>query len=128
MATKVSYRDLPDELKYEPHLKFKFGITDETADTKHGTLIRVRFEPKVKSQPHYHANGDLFFYVISGKSIWYIGKEKKEYVVETGDFMYVPRGEIHSTLNPSETEPMEGLTGYFGCSNPYKSGKVIVEE
>jgi quercetin dioxygenase-like cupin family protein len=128
MATKLSYKDLPIDLKYEPGLKFKFGITDETTDTKFGTLIRVKFEPKIESQFHYHTNGDLFFYCLSGKTVWYIGKEKKEYVIEEGDFLYVPRFEIHRTVNPSDTVTSEALTGYFGCTNPYKSGKVLVEE
>lgn len=128
MATKISSKDLPLERKYEPGYEFHLGITDETTDTKFGTFSRVYFPPKSESRLHYHSNGDLFFYCISGKTIWRIGKEKKEYVTEAGDFLYIPRGEIHNNYNPSETEPVEGVGGYFGCSNPYKSGKVTVEE
>jgi hypothetical protein len=38
--------------------------------------------------------------------------------------MFIPRGEIHFTAVPSQTEPVEG--GYGGCPNPYKSGKTFV--
>ena len=127
MATKVSSKDLPPEVKYMPGFEFRFGITDETTDTKYGTADRTHFPPKSKGKSHYHENADMFWYCISGKAVWLIGKEKKEYVTEAGDFLFIPRGEIHSTINPSETEPVEGVGGYFGCSNPYKSGKVYVE-
>jgi quercetin dioxygenase-like cupin family protein len=127
MANKVSLKDIRPDLKYEPGFELHFGITDEFTDTKHGTLGRTLFPPKSQSRSHIHKNGDLHWYCISGKSIWLIGKEKKEFVIEAGDFIYIPRGEIHSTIVPSETEPVVGVGGYFGCSNPLKSGKEIVE-
>ena len=123
MATKVSSKDLPLERKYEPVFLFHFGITDENTDTKHGTLTLTHFPPQSNRRSHIHENGDLAWYCLSGRAIWFIGKEKKEYLTEAGDFIYIPRGEIHSTINPSDTEPTEGIGAYFGCSNPYKSGK-----
>ena len=127
MANKVSLKDIPPELKYEPGFMVRFGITDEHTDTKHGTLGRTYFPPKSQSRSHIHTNGDFHWYCISGKAIWLIGKEKEEIVTEAGDFLYIPREEIHSTIVPSETEPVEGIGGYFGCSHPSKSGKEIVE-
>jgi quercetin dioxygenase-like cupin family protein len=127
MAIKVSFKDVSPELKYEPGLENRQGINDSTTDTQMGTLSRTYFPPRSKSRTHYHENADLAWHCISGKAIWLIGKEKKEYVLEPGDFLYIPRGEIHSTMNPSETEPVEGVGSYFGCSHPRKSGKVIVE-
>ena len=127
MATKLSFKELPLERMYEPGFEFHMGITDETTDTKDGCLTRTHFPPKSESRPHYHTNGDMFFYCISGKTIWRVGEEKKEYVTEAGDFIFIPRGEIHNNYNPSETEPVEGVGGYFGCSNPYKSGKEVAE-
>ena len=127
MATKVSCRSLPTERKYEPAFAFEHGITDETTDTKYGAVSRTHYPPKSESRPHYHENGDLFFYCISGRTIFRIGREKQEYVIEAGDFIYIPRGEIHSNFNPSETEPVEGIAGCFGASHPEKSGKVLVD-
>ncbi len=123
MATKISSKGMSREKKYEPGFEFHFGITDETTDTKHGTMTLTYFPPKSKSRSHIHEDGDLAWYCISGKAIWISGKEKKEYVMERGDFLYIPRGEVHSTINPSDTDPVEGIGCYFGCSNPYKSGK-----
>lgn len=126
MANKVSLKNIPADTKYEPGFELRFGITDEFTDTKYGTLARTHFPPKSQSRSHIHKNGDLHWYCMSGKAIWLIGKEKKEIVTEAGDFIYIPRGEIHSTIVPSETEPVEGVGGYFGCSHPSKSGKELV--
>ena len=68
----------------------------------------------------------MFFYCISGRTIFRIGREKKEYVIEAGDFIHIPWGQIHTNLNPSETEPVEGIAGCFGVSRPEKSGKILV--
>ena len=127
MATKISLRDLQVDGKYEPGFDTHQGITDETAGTNQGQMSRVHFPPKSRSRMHYHTNGDMILYCLSGKTIFLVGKEKKEYVVEAGDFFCVPRGEIHCNFNPSETETVECVALYFGCSDFYKSGKVIVE-
>ena len=127
MATKVSMKDLPADTEYEPGFQFHHCITDETTGTTQGTSSRSHFPPGSKSRPHYYTNADMAFYCISGKTIFYVGKERKEYVVEAGDFFYVPRGEIHSNVNPSSTETTEGVVAYFGCSHPLKAGKVIIK-
>jgi uncharacterized RmlC-like cupin family protein len=128
MAKVISVKNIPPDLKYEPGFELRFGITDETTGIQTATLVRTNFPPKSHSRAHYHESGDLIWYHISGPTaVWLIGKEKKEHVTEPGDFMFIPRGEIHSTINSSETEAVEGVGGYGGCSNPYKSGKVFVE-
>jgi len=127
MATKVSCKDIPLQRRYEPGFEMHFGITDETTGARNGCVSRTTFPPKIKSKTHVHTVGEMFWYCISGKAIWLVGEEKKEYVLEPGDFIYIPPGEPHSTINPSETEPVEGLGGYFGCSHPDKSGKKFLE-
>ena len=127
MATKISTKSLETVTNYEPGLNQWFGITDETTDTTKGTIIRVQVPPQVKSKFHCHENADMFFYVISGTVEWEIGEKKEIITLEADDFIYVPRGEVHNTFNPSETENCEALGGYFGCSNPFKSGKVFAE-
>ena len=126
MAIKVSTKNLSTVKDYEPGLLQWFGVTDETTDTKMGTVIRIQIPPTVKSKFHYHENGDLFFYVISGTCVWEVGEKREKITLEADDFIYIPRGEVHNTLNPSETETCEAVGGYFGCSNPFKSGKVFV--
>jgi uncharacterized RmlC-like cupin family protein len=128
MAKVISTKNLSPDLKYEPGFELKFGITDESTGIESATLVRTHFPANTKSRAHYHENGELIWFHISGpKAIWLIGEEKKEFPTEPGDFMYIPRGEIHSTINDHPTEAVEGVGGYGGCSNPYKSGKVFVE-
>ena len=127
MASKTSMKNLAVDTEFEPGFQFQHGITDETAETKQGALSRSHFPPKSKSRTHYYTNADMAFYCISGRTVFRVGKEKKEYLIEADDFFYVPRGEIHSYFNPSDTETVEGVVAYFGCSHPHRSGKVIVE-
>ena len=128
MAKVLSVKNLPVDQKYEPGFNLTFGITDDTTGIETATLVRTNFPPDTVSKPHYHENGDLMWYHMSGpKAIWNIGKEKIEHVTEPGDFIFIPRGEIHNTVNNSKTESVEGIGGYGGCANPYKSGKIYVE-
>ncbi|MEK6710328.1 MAG: cupin domain-containing protein [Nitrospinota bacterium] len=128
MAKVISTRNIRPDLKYEPGFELQFGITDETTGIQSATLVRTHFPAKSNSKAHYHSNGDLMWFHMSGpKAAWLIGKEKKEFVTEPGDFIYIPRGEIHSTINSHATEAVEGVGGYGGCGNPYKSGKTFVE-
>lgn len=46
---------------------------------------------------------------------------------EVGDFISIPRREIHLTVNTSGSEAIHGVGGYGGCGGPYQSGKVFVE-
>jgi len=127
VATKISMKDLPTDGEYEPGFDTHQGITGTTTGTKYGQMARVQFPPKSESRMHYHEYGDMIVYVISGTTIFRVGKEGKEYEIGPGDFMFIPRGEMHNNRNPSETEPVEGIGAYFGCADPYESGKVLVK-
>ncbi len=69
----------------------------------------------------------MWFHISGPPAVWHIGEDKVEHVTEPGDFMYIPRGEIHNTINSHATDAVEGVGGYGGCGNPYKSGKIFVE-
>ncbi|MBT4094340.1 MAG: cupin domain-containing protein [Nitrospinaceae bacterium] len=127
MAKVLSVKNLPVDEKYEPGFELTFGITDETTGIETATLVKTHFPPASRSKRHYHTDGDLIWYCISGTAVWYIGEELEKFVTEPGDFMFIPRGEVQCTEVESATEPVEGVGGYGGCSNPYKSGKVFIE-
>ena len=129
MASRVSTKNLPADTNYEPGFYYYQAITDEHAETKDGAYVLVVFPPHSKSRAHYHKNADVAVCCVSGKSIFLVGEQKKEFVIEPDDFLYIPRGEIHNFINPSDTETAVCVVAYFGlgCSSPYKSGKVIVE-
>jgi len=50
----------------------------------------------------------------------FFGPEGKEQVfdVEPGDYIYCPKGEIHSEVNLDPTEPLSGVTTLCGCQEP----------
>jgi uncharacterized RmlC-like cupin family protein len=105
-----------------------YGLTEESCGVNSVTLYRTIFPPSKKSKPHFHVSGDLVWYHLTGpKALWYIGKDGKEMATEVGDFISIPRGEIHLTVNTSDSEAIHGVGGYGGCGGPYQSGKVFVE-
>ncbi len=129
MAVVISNRSQPPDLKYEPGFEMHYGITEESTGIQSATLYRTIFPPGKKSKAHYHTNGDLIWYHLSGpRAVWYIGEEREAHPTEPGDFIFIPRGEIHSTVNTSDSEAVHGVGGYGGCSGPWKSGKVFVED
>ncbi len=129
MAVFVKNENLPPDLMYEPGFEMHYGLTEESCGISSVTLYRTVFPPGKKSKAHYHENGDLIWYHLSGpEAIWYIGEERQEHITGPGDFVSIPRGEIHSTENTSGAEAIHGVGGYGGCGGPYQSGKVFVED
>jgi len=68
-------------------------------------------EEFVRTQGHYHANDFQELYtVLEGEGIFFFqkGKEKIEGVIviqaKKGDWVLVPRGYAHITINPSKKE------------------------
>ena len=82
-----------------------------------------------RSRLHYHANCNVGQYVISGRRREVVGPEfdRKEYDLEPGDFLFIPQGEIHGSLNLSETEPSEIIFVYTGVNNRHEAKTIYVE-
>jgi mannose-6-phosphate isomerase-like protein (cupin superfamily) len=47
--------------------------------------------------------------------------------MEAGDFLYIPRGEIHGNKNLSDTEPVEEITCHAGVTSFEDEATVRVE-
>jgi uncharacterized RmlC-like cupin family protein len=128
MAVVVKNENQDPDLVYEPGFEMHYGLTEESCGVNSVTLYRTIFLPSKKSKPHFHVSGDLVWYHLTGpKALWYIGKDGKEMATEVGDFISIPRGEIHLTVNTSDSEAIHGVGGYGGCGGPYQSGKIFVE-
>jgi uncharacterized RmlC-like cupin family protein len=60
------------------------------------------------SPTHYHANNDVCWYIMSGRIRCIQARSdcsnRKELILEAGDFVYVPSGAIHVVANASQTE------------------------
>ncbi len=56
---------------------------------------------------HYHIEADEYFYVLSGSGTAIIGEN--EYMIESGDFMFVPAGVDHKIVVKEPIEMFEFL-------------------
>ena len=116
------------DLAYEPPYTIFWGVNDETTETKVMTMARTIIPPGGKNKMHHHTC-DATFYVARGPIIVYQGApaNPEKHLVESGNFCYVPAGEIHGQENPSKTDVAELIATYGNCSHRDKAGTVFVE-
>lgn len=119
MATIVRAKDLKDDKTYEPPYSIGYGICNDTVDNPTCIMGRTIIPSGARNQCHYHVNCEAAIYTVRGRRRVFVGPshEQQEYVVEAGDFIYVPRGEIHGSMNLSDTEPVEVIFCYIGVGS-----------
>ena len=108
-VTVVRQNKIGTDTTYEPPLRIGFGISDKTVDIANATMGRTILVPGAGANPtHYHAKNDVCWYILYGKvKLWYArsdGSDRKDVILEGGDFVYIPSGAIHVISNASETE------------------------
>ncbi|MFQ6110757.1 MAG: cupin domain-containing protein [Nitrospinota bacterium] len=119
--------DLSEDKDYEPPLTIRW-VDSETTGTKTITMGRTVVPPGGRNQRHYHKNCDAAWFLLKGRLRLFIGEEAKVYVMEEGQFVYAPRGEIHGLENLSKEEPAELIFAYGNVPNKKAAGTVYVEE
>lgn len=76
-------------------------------DTNEGLFIQTStpkvFEHKGGPPPHIHQFEDEIIYIVSGEFIVHI--DGKDYDVKTGDTAFIPKGTLHTVINPMENNP-----------------------
>ena len=128
-VTVVRQSKVGVDTTYEPPLRVGFGISDKTVDLANAVMGRTVLVPGAGPNPtHYHANNDVCWYIMSG-SIRCIQarsdcSERKEIILEAGDFVYIPSGAIHVIANASQTEEASLVFCYIGVPNVEASGNV----
>jgi len=83
----------------------------------------------VRGRAHYHMNCARALYVLRGHMRVFFGPEHHQQVfeVEPGDYIYCPRGEIHSELNLEPDEPIEWISLYVGVTSREASGRIWID-
>lgn len=85
-------------------LNYFIGISENTAGSRGISMNIVRVPPGAKTEPHYHTDFEATIYVLEGEVETRFGEGLKENVVTAaGDFLYIPPGVPHQTVNLSET-------------------------
>ena len=128
-VTVVRQNKIGIDTTYEPPLRVGFGINDKTIDIANAVMGRTVLVPGAGPNPtHYHANNDVCWYIMSGKIRCITAKsdtsDRKEIILEAGDFVYVPSGAIHVIANASESEEASLVFCYIGVPNVEASGNV----
>jgi uncharacterized RmlC-like cupin family protein len=114
---------------YEPPLRVGFGISDATVEGSKAVMGRTVLVPGAGPNPtHYHTNNDVCWHIVSGK-IRLIqarsdGSDRREVILEAGDFVYIPSGAIHVIANASPTEAAVLVFCYIGVGNTEAAGNV----
>ena len=78
-----------------------------TGDTQEGLFIQTStpkiFERAGGPPPHIHKYEDETVYVVSGEFIVHL--EGEDFTLKTGDTAFIPRGTLHTIINPIENNP-----------------------
>lgn len=86
-------------------LNYFIGISENTAGSHGISMNIVRVPPGAKTDPHYHADFEAAIYVLEGEVETRFGDGYTEKVVTVaGDFLYIPPGVPHQTVNLSDTK------------------------
>jgi oxalate decarboxylase/phosphoglucose isomerase-like protein (cupin superfamily) len=133
VVTVVRQSRVGTDTTYEPPLRVGFGVSDATVDGANAVMGRTVLVPGAGPNPtHYHANNDVCWYILSGRirllAAKSDGSDRKEIILEAGDFVYVPSGAIHVIANASQTEEASLVFCYIGVPNVEAAGNVWLDE
>lgn len=115
------------DVTYEPPLVIAFGVDKHSVGSKTITMGRTIVPPGGRNPAHFHTCEAAFF-VRKGRLKLYIGEERKEYIVEENQFVYVPPGVIHGLENLSTTDTAELIFTYGNCPSKDDAGTTFVEK
>ena len=78
-----------------------------STDTQESLFIQTS-TPKIFERiggppPHIHTYEDETIYVVSGEFVVHL--EGEDFKVKTGDTVFIPRGTLHTIINPIENNP-----------------------
>ena len=133
VVSVIRQKNIGTDTAYEPPLRVGFGINDKTVEGANAVMGRTVLVPGAVPNPtHYHTNNDVCWHIMSGKvrliQARSDGSDRKEVILEAGDFVYIPSGAIHVIANASQTEEATLVFCYIGVGNTEAAGNVWLKE
>ena len=133
VVTVIRQGKIGTDTTYEPPLRVGFGINDKTVEGSKAVMGRTVLVPGAGPNPtHYHTNNDVCWHIMSGKvrliQARSDGSDRKEVILEGGDFVYIPSGAIHVIANASQTEAATLVFCYIGVGNTEAAGNVWLKD
>lgn len=79
------------------------GVSGPSPGARELRLHLVLIPPGTRCLPHFHAAAESAIYVVSGEAdVWHGSDLANRSAVRAGDFMYIPPGTPHLTVNHGE--------------------------
>jgi uncharacterized RmlC-like cupin family protein len=124
----INTETIPMDTEYERGFGIRIGVNDKTCGAPKITAGRTLLAPGESNDPHYHTNSEAVMYIIRGeiKITAGVGEESTEHIVGPGNFIYIPRMEVHGIINCSDSESAEWIFMYPGVPNKEAAGTTFV--
>lgn len=118
------------DTQYQPPLSVGWGIDKTTVPNVRNTMAKSIVPPGGRNQRHYHVETDALWYILKGALKIYFGPDhaQQESVAEAGDFVYIPKGEIHGFMNLSTTDTAELIAVYGEVGWKEEAQTVYIEK
>lgn len=128
-AKVIAAEDVALEKTYESPLTAKRGISSDTVEHPMMTITHYSLPPGARCRRKFHVNCDTGMHLLKGRIKMVFGPSHKmeEYIIEPGDFVFTPKGEIYGVSNCSDQEPAEWVTNKAIVGNVNDEGTVLVE-
>ena len=126
----IRAKDAQIDKAFEPPVVPYMGINSKSVGNPiKMTMAKSIVPPGGRNQRHYHVATDAGMYVLKGRFKYFLGPdhEMQEVIAEEGDFVFVPRGEIHGFMNLSKTESAEVIATYDDVGTLEESQTIFVE-
>jgi uncharacterized RmlC-like cupin family protein len=108
MATRISPSEWRRGTGQNADMERAIAISAPTVGSQRLYSSVVTTAPDARTRIHHHGECETSIYILAGHASYTFGPTGLEhrFDAETGDFVYIPAGEIHVEENASSTEPL----------------------
>jgi uncharacterized RmlC-like cupin family protein len=108
MATRIGPADRRTSVGQHPGMERSIAISAPTVGSKRLYSSIVSTAPGDRTRIHHHGDCETSIYILSGSARYTWGATGLEHAMDatSGDFIYIPAGEIHVEANASPTDPL----------------------
>jgi uncharacterized RmlC-like cupin family protein len=108
MATRITPAELRTGTGQNADMERAIAVSHSTVGSERLYSSIVTTAPRGKTRIHHHGECETSIYIVSGTAryTWGATGTEHEMWAGTGDFVYIPAGEIHVEENASTEEPL----------------------
>ncbi|HET7494825.1 MAG TPA: cupin domain-containing protein [Candidatus Limnocylindrales bacterium] len=108
MATRISPGDRHTTIGQHPGMERSIAISRPTVGSVRLYSSIVSTAPGDKTRIHHHGDCETSIYIVAGSARYTWGPTglEHEIMASSGDFVYIPAGEVHVEENASTVDPL----------------------